>query len=144
MLDPVVIGWPSLWVVTRIPLLMISFENDPPSSLTVEMSQAAHDSFCNNESHEFLKLMQLLTTLKYIYHVANVNKLLLIIEVLLCGSTLDNSLHHLGKIKDPRKLILIWDTGASYRLMMFSDGNQPISYYINCPMFGFQSLLPTV
>ena len=23
-------------------------------------------------------------------------------------------------------------------------GNQPISYYINCPMFGFQSLLPTV
>ena len=25
-----------------------------------------------------------------------------------------------------------------------SVGNQPISYYINCPMFGFQSLLPTV
>ena len=23
-------------------------------------------------------------------------------------------------------------------------GNQPISYYINCPMFGFQSLLPTI
>ena len=23
-------------------------------------------------------------------------------------------------------------------------GNKPISYYIKCPMFGFQSLLPTV
>ena len=39
--------------------------------------------------------------------------------MLLRGSILENHLHHSEERKDLRKLILIWDTGASYGLTPF-------------------------
>ena len=39
--------------------------------------------------------------------------------MILHGSILENSLHHSGERKDPRKFILIWDTGALYELNTF-------------------------
>ena len=38
---------------------------------------------------------------------------------ILCALILENSLHHLGERKYPRKLIFIWDTGTSYGLTPF-------------------------
>ena len=49
------IGWPSLCVFTGRPLLSIFFcENEPPSLLTGEVSQADQDSFYNNKFHLIL------------------------------------------------------------------------------------------
>ena len=49
----------------------------------------------------------------------------------LCRSILDNSLHHSGDRKYPRKLILIWDTGYSYGLTSFrSDFIDDVRYKI--------------
>ena len=60
-------------------------ENDSPSLLTGEVSQAAQDSFCGNYSHDFLQLPQLILTLNNIDHVANVKKLLLRLLSMLHG-----------------------------------------------------------
>ena len=94
-------------------------ENESPTLLKGEVSQADKDSFCNNEYHEFLQLLQLIHTPNNIDHVANTKKLLLRQAALLCGSISENILHHPGERKDPRKLILIWDKGASYGLTPF-------------------------
>ena len=83
-------------------------KNELPSSLPGEVSQAHQDGFCDNEYHDFLQLMQLLSTLHHIDHVANVKKLLLRRAAILRGSILENILHS-GERKDPRTLILIWD-----------------------------------
>ena len=83
------------------------------------MYQAYQDSFCDNKCHELLQLPLLLSTLNHIDNVANINKLVLIRSALLCGSILEYHLHHSVEIKYPRKLILIWDTGASYGLTLF-------------------------
>ena len=42
-----------------------------------------------------------------------------ILATLMHGSISDNGLHHSGEIKYPRNLILIWDMGASYKLIPF-------------------------
>ena len=93
--------------------------NKTPSLLKLEVYQAAQDSFWNNESHDFLQLLQLLYTLNDTDHAANVKSMLLKWAPLLCESILDHSLHYSGDRKDPRKLILIWYTGASYGLTLF-------------------------
>ena len=89
------------------------------------MSQAAQDSFCKYEYCEFSQLKQLLSTFNYIDYVANVKKMMhryckrLIQVTLLRGSILENCLHNSGDRKDPIKLMLIWDTVASYGLTLF-------------------------
>ena len=55
----------------------IFFENETPYLLTGEVSQAAHESFSDNESYEFLQLLRLISTFKYIDYVSNVKKMLL-------------------------------------------------------------------
>ena len=104
-------------------------ENDSPSLLTGEVSQAAQDSFCGNYSHDFLQLPQLISTPNCIDHVTNIKKLLLRREALLRGSILENSLHQSGEIKDPMKLILIWYTRASYGLTPFISD---LTDYVKC------------
>ena len=96
-----------------------SCKNYSPPLLTGQVSQSAKDIFCNNESHDFLQLPQLISTPNCIDHVTNIKKLLLRREALLRGSILENSLHQSGEIKDPMKLILIWYTRASYGLTPF-------------------------
>ena len=83
------------------------FENETLSLLTGEVSQSSQDSFCNDESHEFLQLSRLLYTINYIDNIANVKKLMLIQATLLHGSILENRLHHSRDRKYPRNLILI-------------------------------------
>ena len=83
------------------------------------MSQDAQDIFFKNGFYDFLQLPLLLSTLNYIDHVSNVKNIILIQSELLGGSILENCLHHSGDIKYPRKLILIWDMGASYGLTPF-------------------------
>ena len=83
------------------------------------MSQSAQDSFFENESHDFLQLPQLPSTVNYIDSVANFKRLLFRQVALLHGSILENILHRSGEIKDPRKLIFIWYVGASYGLTPF-------------------------
>ena len=94
-------------------------KNETPSLLKGDVYQAAQDSFCDNESHDFLKRMQLVSTLNSIDHVSNIKKLLLRRASLLRGSILDHILHHSGDKKNPMTLILIWDTGSSYELTPF-------------------------
>ena len=103
----------------KIPANDIFCNNKTPSLLIVYVSQASKDNVCNFESCDLLQLRWLLSNLNYIYHVANVKKLMLRLAVLLCGSILENQLHHSGDRKYPRKLILIWYMGNSYGLMPF-------------------------
>ena len=107
----------------KTPAQDIFFENESPSSLTGEVYQATQDSFCDNESHELLKIPRLLSTLNYIDHVDNVNKIMLMLSALLCGSILENRLYHSGQIKNPRKLVLIWYVGDSCWLMPFRSNS---------------------
>ena len=83
------------------------------------MSQAAQDCFCDNESRDLLQMTRLLYTLNDIDHISNVKKMLFGQATLLRGSIWENYLHHSGERNYPRKLMLIWDTGASYGLMPF-------------------------
>ena len=53
------------------------FEKCSPYSLKGEVYQAAQDSFYDNEYHKLLHLLRLISTLNYIDHVVNANKLLL-------------------------------------------------------------------
>ena len=95
------------------------YGNCPPSPLKGEVYQAAQDSFFENEYHDFLQLPQLISTLNHIYPFANVNNMLLRLAALMHGLILGNCLHHSGELKDPRKLVLIWDTDNSYGLKVF-------------------------
>ena len=104
-------------------------ESDSPSSLAEEVSQDAHDSFCDNESHYLLQLPQSLSTLNHIDPVSNVKTFLLRQAALLRGSILKNRLHQSGERKYPRKLIFIWDAGDSYGLKTFRSN---FIYYVRC------------
>ena len=60
------------------------FENDTPYLLTIYVSQADQDSFCDNESHDFLQMPQFLSILDNIDHVTNVKKLMFRQTTILC------------------------------------------------------------
>ena len=107
------------------PAKAIFCENDTPYLLTGDVSQAAQESFCDNEYHNFLQLMQFIPSLNYVEHVENVNDMPSGQATLLRGSILETILHHLGYIKYPRKIVLIWNMEASYGLKLFR------SYFID-------------
>ena len=84
-----------------------------------DVSQAAQDCFCDNESRDLLQMTRLLYTLNDIDHISNVKKMLFGQATLLRGSIWENYLHHSGERNYPRKLMLIWDTVAPYGLTPF-------------------------
>ena len=73
---------------------------------------------CDNESIDFLKLSQLLSQFTNLDHAANVEVLLHRLQ-LLQGQMFENRVLHDCTAKDPRTMMLVWDTGASYGLTPF-------------------------
>ena len=61
-------------------------------------------------------------------HVANVSDLTQRAN-LLCGHILENWLHQNSNCKDPRRMMFVWYTGASYGLIPFMNN---LIYYVRC------------
>ena len=70
--------------------------------------------FCEDESHDFLKFPQLMSTFHKVDHVVNVNALLKRVNLLY-----ENLVIQQGSFKDPQTLMLAWDTDASFGLTPF-------------------------
>ena len=84
------------------------------------VSNTARDSFCDDENQYFLKLQILLPTFTQLDHVANVADFKKR-EMLLRGQILENRVLQNRSCKDLRMMMLVWDTGASNLLTLFSS-----------------------
>ena len=83
------------------------------------VSAAGLDTFCDG-SHDFLQLPRLLSKFKEneLDHAAGATKLLRRASMLK-GGVLENRVLNTCCKKDPKTMILIWDTGASFGLTPF-------------------------
>ena len=77
----------------------------------------ALDSFCDG-SQDFLSLPKFMSKFKEMDHVKNVKKLCQCLAIL-SDLSLDNRSCNAFETKNPKSLILIWDTGASFGLTPF-------------------------
>jgi hypothetical protein len=85
------------------------------------VSAAGLDAFCDG-SHDFLQLPRLLSKFKEneLDHAAESTKLLRRASMLK-GGVLENRVLNTCCKKDPKTMILIWDTGASFGLTPFQS-----------------------
>ena len=97
-----------------------------------KVSSAVLDSFCDNESTDFLKLSRLLSTFRLQDHAANVEALLHRAAILR-GQIFESRILHECAAKDPRTMMLVWDTGASYGLTPFRSD---FIDYVKCDIPG--------
>ena len=81
------------------------------------MSSAILESFCDG-SQDFLSLPRLMSTFKNMDHAQNVQHLCQRLAVL-SDRSLENRTFNASNKIDPKSLILIWDTGASFGLTPF-------------------------
>ena len=77
-------------------------------------SLKSRNRFCEDESHDFLQLSQLISTVHNVDDAANANALFKRVNILY-----ENRVVQQGSFKDPRTLMCIWDTGASSSLTPF-------------------------
>ena len=98
---------------------VITQSNDPRFKLNWEVYDAPIDSFCDG-SIDFMSFVRLMSTFNEMYHAQNVQKLFQRLEVLSDRSLKNRACNASNKI-DPKNLILIWDTGASFGIPPFKS-----------------------
>ena len=84
------------------------------------VSKTDRNSFCDDENLYFLLLKILLPSFTNLHRVANVDELTQISN-LLRGQILENRVLQNSNHKDPRTMVLVWDTGDSHGLTLFSS-----------------------
>jgi hypothetical protein len=86
----------------------------------VGISKPTLDGFCD-EHKDFLQLHRLLSAYSTVDHVKNAQSCVNCVNVLrgTYGGTYENQCPHTNDLLDPKSVILIWDTGASYGLTPF-------------------------
>jgi hypothetical protein len=86
----------------------------------VGLSTPTLDEFCDGHK-DFLQLYTLLSTFSTVDHVKNAQSCVNCVNALrgTFGSTYENRISFSTGLQDPKSLILIWDTGASYGLTPF-------------------------
>ena len=86
----------------------------------VGLSKPTLDGFCDGHK-DFLQLYRLLSTFSTVDHVKNAQSCVNRANALrgTYGGTYENRISFSTGLQDPKSLILIWDTGASYGLTPF-------------------------
>ena len=86
----------------------------------VGLSKPTLDGFCDGHK-DFLQLYRLLSTFSTVDHVKNAQSCVNRVNTLrgTYGGTYENRISFSTGLQDPKSLILIWDTGASYGLTPF-------------------------
>ena len=90
---------------------------DPSFHVKNEVPDYTLASFCDG-SQDFLSLSRLMSKFTDMDHVQNVEKLCQILAVL-SDHSLENKSYNAHRKKDPKPLMLIWDSGASFGLTPF-------------------------
>jgi hypothetical protein len=86
----------------------------------VGLSKPTLDGFCDGHK-DFLQLYRLLSTFSTVDHVKNAQSCVNHVNTLhgTYGGTYENQSSFSTGLQDPKSIILIWDTGASYGLTPF-------------------------
>ena len=85
---------------------------DPHFNMKKEVNDATLESFCDG-SQDFLSFPRLMSKFKKMDHVQNFKTLCQWLAIL-GDHLLDNRTYNARENKNPKDLILIWDTGASF------------------------------